>query len=415
MTAGHKAGHRAGETTGETADGTAGDVAPQTEAQALAETPLTDWHVARGAKMVAFAGYSMPVQYADGVLKEHLHTRAQAGLFDVSHMGQAFLVAEDGADPAALLEELVPAELQALLPGRQRYTQFTNAAGGILDDLMVTRPLEELGRDRLYLVVNAACKAADFAHIEERLAGRARLERLEDRALIAVQGPAAAAAVAAVFETPALTTSPFMSQARATLQGAFRGADCWLSRSGYTGEDGFEISVPATAAEALANALTENGTENGQVKPIGLGARDSLRLEAGLCLYGQDIDETTTPVEAGLAWSIGKRRRAEGGFPGAETIVRQLADGPPRKRIGILPDGRAPARAGVEILDESGDKIGVVTSGGFGPSVGRPVAMGYVRADRAAVDAPLTLSVRGKDLPARVARLPFTPANFYRG
>ena len=376
------------------------------DAETLAETPLCALHRRLDAKMVPFAGYSMPVQYPDGILKEHQHTRAAAGLFDVSHMGQAWLVAEDGSDPAALLETLVPAELQALEPGRQRYTQFTNDEGGILDDLMVTRPLDALGTDRLYLVVNAACKDADFAHLEAQLAGRARLERLEDRALIAVQGPKAAEAVAAVFSDEALLTRPFMSQ---TL-GRFDGATCWLSRSGYTGEDGYEISCPAEKAEALADALLAQDA----VAPIGLGARDSLRLEAGLCLYGHDIDETTTPVEAGLAWSIGKRRRAEGGFPGAKTIQRQLAEGPTVKRVGLRPEGRAPAREGVEILNESGEKIGRVTSGGFGPTVGGPVAMGYVPAAYAAPGTTVGLSVRGKALPASVQKPAFTPANFYR-
>jgi len=381
--------------------------ADASETESLAETPLNALHQRLSAKMTPFAGYSMPVQYPDGVLKEHLHTRAAAGLFDVSHMGQAFLIAEDGSDPAVLLETLVPADLQALDPGRQRYTQFTNAEGGILDDLMVTRPVADFGADRLYLVVNAACKEADFAHLTARLAGRARLERLDDRALIAVQGPQAAQALAAVFDDAALLTRPFMSQ---TL-GDFQGARCWLSRSGYTGEDGYEISCPADAAEPLAEALLAENT----VKPIGLGARDSLRLEAGLCLYGHDIDETTTPVEAGLAWSIGKRRRAEGGFPGAETIQRQLADGPARRRVGLRPDGRAPAREGVEIQSESGETLGRVTSGGFGPAVGGPVAMGYAPAAYAAPGTRVRLSVRGKALPAEVRRLPFAPANFYRG
>lgn len=382
------------------------DSAPQPEDD-LARTPLNALHRELGAKMVPFAGYDMPVQYPMGVLKEHQHCRAEAGLFDVSHMGQAWLVAEDGTDPAALLEELVPAELQALKPGRQRYTQLTNAAGGILDDLMVTRPLERFGADRLYIVVNAACKDADYTHVADALKGRARLEPMADRGLIAVQGPKAAAAVAAVFDDPALETAPFMSQS----VGSFEGATCWLSRSGYTGEDGFEISMPDTVAEPLARALLARDA----VAPIGLGARDSLRLEAGLCLYGHDIDTGTTPVEAALTWSIGKRRRAEGGFPGADTVLAQIADGAPRKRVGIRPDGRAPAREGVEIASESGDEIGRVTSGGFGPSVGGPVAMGYVRADHAEPGTAVRLNVRGKMQPATVVALPFVPANFYRG
>jgi aminomethyltransferase len=373
----------------------------------LAVTPLHGLHQSLGAKMVPFAGYDMPVQYPMGVLKEHLHTREQAGLFDVSHMGQAWLIVEDGSDPAALLEGLVPADIQALAPGRQRYTQFTNEDGGILDDLMVTRPMSQFGVDRLYLVVNAACKEADFALLAAHLKGRARIESLADRALLALQGPRAAAIVADVFGNEGLTRAAFMSQSVAP----FDGSDCWLSRSGYTGEDGFEISVPADKADALAQAiLARDGAA-----PIGLGARDSLRLEAGLCLYGHDIDETTTPVEAGLRWSIGKRRRAEGGFPGADVILRQIAEGPARKRVGIRPDGRAPAREGVEISDESGNSLGTLTSGGFGPSVGGPVAMGYVAADKATVGARVTLTVRGKPQPATVAKLPFVPANFYRG
>ncbi|MBP5858294.1 glycine cleavage system aminomethyltransferase GcvT [Marivibrio halodurans] len=383
------------DTTGMSADGD------------LSRTPLHALHLELGAKMVPFAGYDMPVQYPMGVLKEHQHCRAAAGLFDVSHMGQAWLVAEAGEDPAAPLEMLVPAEIQALKPGRQRYTQFTNGAGGILDDLMVTRPVGELGADRLYLVVNAACKEADFAYMSEKLAGRARLERLDDRALIAVQGPEAAAAVAHVFDDRDLTTAPFMSQSL----GRFAGEVCWLSRSGYTGEDGFEISMPTAIAEELTRALLAVEA----VAPIGLGARDSLRLEAGLCLYGHDIDTGTTPVEAGLVWSIGKRRRGEGGFPGAETIQAQIADGAPRRRVGIRPDGRAPAREGVEISSESGEGIGTITSGGFGPSFGGPVAMGYVRADHAEPGTAVRLTVRGKAQPATVVALPFVPANFYRG
>ena len=373
----------------------------------LARTPLNALHRELGAKMVPFAGYDMPVQYPMGVLKEHQHCRAEAGLFDVSHMGQAWLVAEDGTDPAALLEELVPADVRALKPGRQRYTQLTNDAGGILDDLMVTRPLEDFGTDRLYLVVNAACKEDDYAHIVGALKGRARLEPLEERALIAVQGPKAASAVAAVFADDDLQTASFMSQSL----GTFEGEVCWLSRSGYTGEDGFEISVPNAVAEALTRALLAHEA----VEPIGLGARDSLRLEAGLCLYGHDIDTETTPVEAALTWSIGKRRREEGGFPGAEKVQSQIANGAPVKRVGIRPDGRAPAREGVEISSESGDSIGRITSGGFGPTVGGPVAMGYVRSEYAKPGTAVQLSVRGKAQPATVVALPFVPANFYRG
>jgi len=384
-----------------------------TDDAALNRTPLNALHKKLGAKMVPFAGYEMPVQYADGVLKEHLFTRESAGLFDVSHMGQAWFVSEDGSDPAAALESLAAAELQALKPGRQRYTQLLNDAGGILDDLMVTRPVEALATDpdtgapRLYIVVNAACKDTDFALISTALAGRARLVPMLDRALVALQGPKAVAVVADVFSNQDLNTAKFMSQTLADYQGAI----CWISRSGYTGEDGVEISVPADRAEALAEAFLRDE----RVKPIGLGARDSLRLESGLCLYGHDIDETTTPVEAGIAWSIGKRRREEGGFPGADKILAQLRDGAPRKRVGIQPEGRAPAREGTEIVDGDGHAIGAVTSGGFGPSVGGPVAMGYVETRVAEPGMEVGLVVRGKTVPAKVVTLPFVASGFYRG
>lgn len=372
----------------------------------LSKTPLHGLHVRLGAKMVPFAGYDMPVQYPAGILKEHAQTRDSAGLFDVSHMGQAFLVSEDGADPAIALESLCAADLQGLNPGRQRYSQLLNDAGGILDDLMATRPVAALGADRLYLVVNAACKDADFALIREKLAGRARLEVLEDRALIALQGPKAAAVAARLLD-PALAEMPFMSQHVCP----FNGVELWVSRSGYTGEDGYEISVPDAQAEALASALLAEA----EVEPIGLGARDSLRLEAGLCLYGHDIDTGTTPVEAGLSWSIGKRRREEGGFPGADKILDQLANGTELRRVGILPEGRAPAREGAEITDLEGVTVGSVTSGGFGATVGGPVAMGYVATSHKAPDTPVNLMVRGKAMPARIAKMPFVPPGFFRG
>ena len=384
-----------------------------TDDAALQTTPLNSLHKRLGAKMVPFAGYEMPVQYADGILKEHLFTRDSAGLFDVSHMGQAWLVSADGGDPAAALETLAAAELQALKPGRQRYTQLLNGDGGILDDLMVTRPVESLATDpesgaaRLYLVVNAACKEADFAHIEEKLVGKAVLKPMPERALIAVQGPKAVAAVAEVFAQDTLNTAKFMSQNLAE----FDGEVCWVSRSGYTGEDGVEISVPAGKAEALAEALLDDE----RVQPVGLGARDSLRLEAGLCLYGHDIDETTTPVEGDIAWSIGKRRREEGGFPGADRILAQLHDGVSRKRVGIRPDGRAPAREGTVVVGPDGNEIGKITSGGFGPSVGGPIAMGYVAAAHAKPGTEIGLVVRGKTVPAKVAELPFVEPRFYRG
>lgn len=374
--------------------------------ESLKTTPLNALHRELGGKMVPFAGYDMPVQYPAGILKEHTHTREAAGLFDVSHMGQAWLIAEDGTDPAIALETLVPADVQGLEPGRQRYSQLLNDKGGILDDLMVTRPVDSFGTDRLYLVVNAACKDQDLTLIGDALKGRVRVERLEDRALIALQGPKAADVAAALFGTE-LATMPFMSQTRID----WNGTDLWISRSGYTGEDGYEISVPDSDAETLARALLAEEA----VAPIGLGARDSLRLEAGLCLYGHDIDDTTTPVEGGLTWSIGKRRRTEGGFPGAAIVLAQIADGVSRKRVGIQPEGRAPAREGTEIQNADGEAIGVITSGGFGPTVGGPVAMGYVPADLAKPGTEIFLSVRGKAMPAKVAKLPFVPPGFYRG
>ncbi|HYB55688.1 MAG TPA: glycine cleavage system aminomethyltransferase GcvT [Alphaproteobacteria bacterium] len=365
--------------------------------QPLERTPLYDLHLSLGAKMVPFAGYEMPVNYPSGILAEHMHTRKAAGLFDVSHMGQVRL---RGKDAPAAFERLVPGDILGLAPWRQRYTQFTNEAGGILDDLMATR-LE----DGLFVVVNAACKADDIAHMEKGLDGRVRLEPLADRALLALQGPAAAAVLGRL--APACVSQKFMSLARYTLGGT----EALVTRSGYTGEDGFEISLPVAAAAGFARRLLAEP----EVKPIGLGARDSLRLEAGLCLYGHDIDTTTTPVEAGLVWSIGKRRRLEGGFPGAEVIRAQLAKGVERKRVGILPDGKAPARDGTAIMDAAGRRIGTVTSGGFGPSVGGPIAMGYVESASAAVGTPVQLIVRGVPRPAKVAALPFVPQRYYRG
>ncbi len=365
-------------------------------------TPLFNLHVALGARMAPFAGYDMPIQYPAGVLAEHLHVRAGAGLFDVSHMGQAIL---SGPKAAARLETLVPGDLAALGEGRIRYTQFMNESGGILDDLMVTRlPPAANGDERLFLVVNAACKGQDFARLRAALPDLA-LDVLEDRALIALQGPFAASALAKL--APGFEAMPFMSQR----DGCWGDVELTVSRSGYTGEDGYEISLAASAAEDFARALLALT----DVKPIGLGARDSLRLEAGLCLYGHDIDETTSPVEAALVWSISKRRRAEGGFPGADRIQRELSEGTARLRVGLLPEGRAPAREGTIITDEAGAQIGVVTSGGFGPSLKGPLAMGYVTATHAALDTPVRLVVRGKPLPARIVALPFVPNNFYRG
>jgi glycine cleavage system T protein (aminomethyltransferase) len=372
--------------------------------QPLRRTPLYEEHVARGAKMVPFAGYEMPVHYPPGILKEHLHTRGQAGLFDVSHMGQAVLIGPKHATTAAALEALLPADICNLKPGQQRYSQLLNNSGGIIDDLMVTRPNCERDDGRLLLIVNAARKEVDYAHIAARLPTGVHLLPAPERALLALQGPAAARVLGQL--CPQAPRLGFMQAA------CFRvgTVDCHVSRSGYTGEDGFEISVGADHAEVLWRLLLKDEA----VQPIGLGARDSLRLEAGLCLYGHDIDETTSPIEAALAWSLQKRRRSEGGFPGADRIQAELASGPKRKRVGIRPDGRAPARDGTQILALLGDPLGVITSGGFGPSVGAPIAMGYVAADRAAVSTPVNLMVRGKALAAAVAPLPFIPHRYAR-
>jgi aminomethyltransferase len=370
---------------------------PSEDPASLKRTPLYPLHCSLGARMVAFAGYEMPVQYPAGILAEHLHTRAQAGLFDVSHMGQLKL---SGGDPAAGLERLVPGDIRSLGLTRMRYSLLLNETGGILDDLMVTK-LD----DSLFVVVNAATKDADFDHIRSHLRSAVKVEKLDDRALLALQGPMAAAVLARF--AAGIAAMPFMSATQTMLEGK----PCLVTRSGYTGEDGFEISLESTAAAALAERLLAEP----EVAPIGLGARDSLRLEAGLCLYGHDIDETTTPVEAGLAWTIGKNRRENGDFPGASVILGQLAHGPARKRVGVRPDGRAPAREGTSIADPDGNDIGRVTSGGFGPSLGAPVAMGYVDGAHAVEGTPLALSVRGAAHPAHVARLPFVPHRYHRG
>ena len=363
----------------------------------LKRTPLYAFHRELGAKMVPFAGYEMPVHYPPGILSEHLHTRSQAGLFDVSHMGQMRLA---GATSLVSLEALVPGDLQALAPMRMRYTLLLNEQGGILDDLMATRLEREL-----FLVVNAARKDADLAHLRDRLGSAATIEPLEDRALLALQGPAAASVLSRFVN--GIARLGFMTATEVTLDGR----KCLVTRSGYTGEDGFEISLPAAHAEELARMLIAQP----EILLIGLGARDSLRLEAGLCLYGHDIDETTTPIEADLAWTVGKRRRAEGGFPGAAIVLRQLAEGAACKRIGIRPDGRAPAREDTQIVDTAGARIGRVTSGGFGPSVGGPVAMGYVDRAHTGEGTVFDLLVRGVGRSARVVRLPFVPTRYYRG
>jgi aminomethyltransferase len=373
----------------------------------LKHTPLYALHLALGGKMVPFAGYEMPVQYSPGVLREHLHTRAKAGLFDVSHMGQIALRPKSGRveDAALALERLVPQDIVAIAPGRQRYAQFTNESGGILDDLMVAN----FG-SHLFLVVNAACKESDEAHLREHLSDVCLVEPLPDRALIALQGPGAESALARFCaDAPAMR---FMDAGPHEVDGL----PCFVSRSGYTGEDGFEISVPAEQAERLAKKLLENS----DVLPIGLGARDSLRLEAGLCLYGHDIDATTTPVEGALEWSIQKSRRKggarSGGFAGADKILHQLENGAPRGRVGLRPEGRAPVREGAALFadEASAESVGTVTSGGFGPSLNAPVAMGYVPSARAAPGTQIFAEVRGQRLPLKVAPTPFVPNTYKR-
>ena len=373
----------------------------------LQRTALHALHVSLGAKMVPFAGYDMPVQYATGVLREHLHTRSSAGLFDVSHMGQIVLRAKSGRveDAGRALELLVPQDILGVAPGRQRYAQFTNEGGGILDDLMVAN----FG-DRLFLVVNAACKETDEAHLRAQLSDICEIEPLPDRALLALQGPKAESVLAKLCaDAPAMR---FMDAGPRKVAGF----DCFVSRSGYTGEDGFEISVPAGQAEELARLLLAEA----EVLPIGLGARDSLRLEAGLCLYGHDIDTMTTPVEAALEWSIQKARRSggarSGGFLGAETILAQLDQGAPRRRVGLKPEGRAPVREGAALFADaaSSEQIGAVTSGGFGVSLNAPVAMGYLPTARAAAGTQIFAELRGQRLPLKVAATPFVPNTYKR-
>jgi aminomethyltransferase len=368
--------------------------------EALARTPLFDLHVEMGARMVPYAGYAMPVQYT-GILDEHRHTRQAAGLFDVSHMGQVRL---EGAGAAAAMETLVPADIVGLGARQQRYALFTNAGAGILDDLMVSN-----AGDHLFVVVNAGCKAQDIAHMRGNIGGQCDITELTDRALLALQGPAAGAVMARL--APDTAEMVFMTARRVDILGA----DCFVTRSGYTGEDGFEISVPADRADAVARRLIAED----EVAPIGLGARDSLRLEAGLCLYGHDIDTDTTPVEARLVWAIGKARRQGGeremGYPGAEIVEQQIVDGPARRRVGLLPEGRAPVREGAELQDGAGKTVGQVTSGGFGPTMEVPVAMGYVAVDLAAVGTKINAVVRGKSLPMSVAKMPFVEQRYYRG
>jgi glycine cleavage system T protein (aminomethyltransferase) len=380
----------------------AGTIRGMTE---ILTTALHGLHLELGGKMVPFAGYDMPVQFAAGIMAEHTHTRTKAGLFDVSHMGQVILGGAPFARIAVAFEALVPMDVIGLGEGRQRYGLFTSDTGGILDDLMFANR-----GDHLFVVVNAACKQADIARMRAALAPEISVTHVADRALLALQGPRAEAVLAGL--NPAAADMRFMDVATLDLNGA----ECWVSRSGYTGEDGYEISVPAAVAEALARALLAHE----DVMPIGLGARDSLRLEAGLCLYGHDIDEETPPAEAGLVWAIQKARRSggarAGGFPGAAAVLAQIADGPARKRVGLRPEGRAPMREGVALFAaiEGGEPIGKITSGGFGPTVGGPVAMGYVPAGLAVPDTQFFGELRGRRLPLSVTKLPFVAAGFKR-
>ncbi len=370
----------------------------------LLKTPLHGLHKELGGKLVPFAGYDMPVQFG-GILAEHNHCRSSAGLFDVSHMGQAFLIGPDHETTAAALEALVPGDIKGLAPGAMRYTLLLNEGGGILDDLMVTRAGSADYDGWIFLVVNAACKDADFAHIAKHLPKGIELDIATSKALIALQGPKAVDVISR--HAPEAAKLVFMTGKRMTVAGI---EGCIVTRSGYTGEDGVEISVPADKADKLARLLMAEP----EVAPIGLGARDSLRLEAGLCLYGHDIDETTTPVEAALIWAVSKSRRELAGFPGSAKIVEQIANGVARKRVGILPNGRAPAREGTSVLDLDGNKIGTITSGGFGPTVGGPVAMGYVATAFAKIGTEVGLDVRGKIHPARIAKMPFAPHNYVK-
>lgn len=367
----------------------------------FAKTALYDLHQELGAKMVPFAGFMMPVSYPMGVLKEHLHTREKAGLFDVSHMGQLKLT---GPGAALALESLMPIDVVDLPLYQQRYGLLTNETGGIVDDLMVTN-----AGDFFFVVVNAACKEQDINHLKKYIGRRCEIIELKDRSLLALQGPMAASVMQRL--APASVEMIFM-----TFQSlVIGGMECWVSRSGYTGEDGFEISVPTDKVEQLARLLLSQP----EVAPIGLGARDSLRLEAGLCLYGHDLDANTTPIEASLLWAISKARRVEGkrvgGFLGAQTVLAQIAHGASRKRIGLVGIEKTPVREGAELTDTEGKVIGQVTSGGFGPSIGKPIAMGYVEAAYASLGSTLFALVRGKRVPMIVSKMPFVQQNYYRG
>ena len=372
-----------------------------TSDDSILKTALYDLHVELGAKMVPFAGYAMPVQYPMGIVKEHLHTRSAAGLFDVSHMGQVLL---KGEQAASALETLVPVDIVDLAEMNQRYALFTNDQGGVMDDLMVTN-----AGDQLFVVVNAACKAHDIEHMRNNIGERCDIKVLEDHALLALQGPQAAAVMARL--APETQQMVFMTAAHIDIDGI----ECFATRSGYTGEDGFEISVSNKDAVRLARTLLAQA----EVEPVGLGARDSLRLESGLCLYGHDLDPQTTPVESSLLWALSKSRRADGerpgGYPGADTIMEQIANGVARKRVGIKAEGRMPVRNGAQLVDEEGTPRGIVTSGGFGPTVNGPVAMGYVETDQAKPGTALFALVRDKQIPVTIEKMPFVEQRYYRG
>ena len=374
-------------------------------AQALRKTPLYDLHRDLGAKLTEFAGYEMPVQYGLGILSEHQHTRAKAGLFDVSHMGQVILRGRSYQETALALEKLLPTDVLGLEVGRQRYGLLTTNSGGILDDLMFSNR-----GDHIFIVLNAACKNSDIKHLKSLLEPEILVEEVLNRALIALQGPASETVLGEL--NPQVKNMKFMDVETLLVSGV----ECWISRSGYTGEDGFEISIPATDAEPVTRSILSNE----DVEFIGLGARDSLRLEAGLCLYGHDINQATTPVEASLTWAIQKVRRANGeragGFIGSKIILKQLDEGTERKRVGFLPQTRAPMREGVEVFEteRSKDTIGIITSGGYGPTVGHPVAMGYIDSKYAQNKNNLFGELRGKRVPVKVSKIPFVPLNFKR-
>jgi aminomethyltransferase len=372
-----------------------------TDIAALRHTPLYGLHTELGARIVPFAGYAMPVQYPSGIIAEHLHTRAAAGLFDVSHMGQAIVAGEAVSHQ---LEALVPGDIEGLAVGQMRYTQLLSADGGILDDLMITRLSGRAGgHEEFLVVVNASRKDADFNLLRRHLVHQT-LTPCDARALVALQGPQAAAIL--VRHLPGVDAMGFLTMRSIESDHGL----LYVSRSGYTGEDGFEISLPSQAADHWVRSLLAEP----EVRPVGLGARDSLRLEAGLCLYGHDIDESTTPVEASLVWSIAKRRQVQGGFPGAKKILQQIATGAPRRRVGLMAQGRVPAREGAEIATASGARVGRVTSGGFAPTLNRPLAMGYVEAAHSSIGTSLDLIVRGRAIPAQICNLPFIPTRYHR-